>query len=576
MPHGEHRDSDPGNDAQSGDNRLLRSAARTWKRWPGEPWPILVPLAVAQWAAVAVFALVVRHNGWLFYQGGDQTFYYTDSWALSHAHIPESEIGFAWSYLISPLALAVGPSYLSALPVLVVLQTVLLLPLALYCVYAIAARVGDRHLGYLAAGLWVAGPFLVIPMFIQRYHGKYVENFLPQAFGLTGLADFPSLVCLLLAALFCLRAIEREDPVDGIVAGLAAGFAIGIKPANALFLAGPILAFPAARRLREGLGFAAALLPGLLALALWKYRGLGHLPLITPTPQAMAAGHEPAVPVGSTLSRYLTLDWGRLRENLVQLREFLPAAPVLAVLPIAGLVGAVRRSAPQALLLLGWVGAYILVKGTSDQANIEGGTLVRLFLPGLPPLVIFTALVPLLWRERWRGRLPSRRVGNRALLASAAVFGLVPVLLFLVLSPLRERTTVKYFAENVFVPVDTGFTVSVGRGGGGELVTWRGASASSTHAFYRVFRVRPVRPAPDPTLAPVRDGIRCLAVAHRRANDCRLEMNAIGESRTTSFVDHPPAGPWVYRVGLVANWLDDPTLGDLTLLSAPGLLPAQH
>jgi hypothetical protein len=53
-------------------------------------------------------------------------------------------------------------------------------------------------------------------------------------------------------------------------------------------------------------------------------------------------------------------------------------------------------------------------------------------------------------------------------------------------------------------------------------------------------------------------------------------MTPIGESRTTSFVDHPPAGAWIYRVGLVANWLDDSSLGDLILLSAPGRLAAQH
>jgi hypothetical protein len=522
--------------------------------------------------------VVVRHNGWLFYQGGDETFYYTGSWVIAHAHIPESEIGFAWSYLISPLALVAGPSYLSALPVLVVLQTVVLLPLALYCVYAITARIGGRELGYLAAGLWVATPLVVIPMFVQRYHGKYVENFLPQAFGLTGLADFPSLVCLLVAALFCLRALEREDAVDGVIAGLAAGFAIGIKPANALFLAGPILAFPAARRFREALGFAVALLPGVLALALWKYRGLGHLPLITPTPKAMAAGQELAPPLGNTLSRYLDFDWSRLRENFVQLREVFPAAPLLAALPLAGLIGGLRRSAPKALLLLGWVGPFILVKGTSDQASIEGGTLLRLFLPGFPPLLIFAALIPLLLGAPRPGA-QSRGVGRRTLGACAAVFGLVPVVLFLAFSPLHARTAVKYFPENVMVPVDTGFTVDVSRAAAGERVTWRGASASSTHAFYRVFRVRPVRPAPDPTLPPDRDGIRCLARAPRsrdRASDCRLEMNVIGESRTTSFVDHPPAGPWVYRVGVVANWLDDPELGDLFLLSAPGRLAAQH
>jgi hypothetical protein len=542
----------------------------------GEPWIVLAPLALAQCAAVAAFALVVRHNGWLFYQGGDETFYYTGSWVISHAHIPESEIGFAWSYLLSPLALIVGPSYLTALPVLVVLQTVLLLPLALYCVYAIAARVGDRLLGYAAAALWVAGPFVAIPLFAQRYHGKYVENFLPQAFGLTGLADFPSVVCLLVAALFCLRALDRRDPADGVVAGLATGFAIGLKPANALFLAGPVLAFAVARRLRESVGFALALAPALLALALWKYRGLGHLPLITPTPKAMAAGRELAVPVGSTLSRYLNFDWSRLKDNVVQLHEFLPALPVLAALPVAGLIGALRRSPPKALLLLGWVGAFILVKGTSDQASIEGGTLLRLFLPGFPPLLIFTALIPLLWRDRLPESISSRRVGRRTLLAAALVFGVLPVVLFAALSPLRDRTAVKYFSENVMVPVDHGFTVTVGRGGGGELVRWRGASTSVTRAFYRVFRVRPVQPAPDPTLPPASDGIRCLVVGRHRANDCRLEMDPIGVSRTTSFVDHPPAGPWIYRVGLVANWRNEAGLGDLMLLSAPGRLPPQH
>ena len=548
-----------------------------WRSRLGEPWLFLVPLVVAQWAAVAVFALVVRHNGWVFFQGGDETSYYTDSWVISHAHIPESEIGFAWSYLLAPLALIVGPNYLTALPVLVVAQTVVLLPVALYCMYAIAARIGGRRLGYAAASLWVAGPFLVIPLFVARYHGRYVENFLPQAFGLTGLADFPSVVCLLVSALLCLRALERADPVDGVAAGLAAGFAVGLKPANSLFLAGPFLAFLAARRPREGLSFAAALLPALVALALWKYRGLGHLPLITPTPQALAAGRELALPVGGgTLSRYLNLDWGRLKDNVVQLREFLPVFPVLLALPVAGLAGVVRRSLPAALLLLGWLGAFILVKGSSDEASIESGTLLRLFLPALPVFVIFTALIPLLWRGRPPAPPGSPAVGRLLLAGAAAVFGLFPVLLLLALSPLHDRTAVKYFAENVFVPVDNSFTVSVARGGGGELVRWRGASTSNTHAFYRVFRVRPEKPAPDPTLPAGRDGIRCLRTGRARASDCRLEMTPIGVSRTTTFVDHPPAGPWVYRVGLVSNWLDDSSLGDLMLLSGPGRLAAQH
>src|SRR5437588_10703592 len=102
-----------------------------------EPWAVLVPIVVAQWIALVVFALVVRHNGWLFYQGGDQTVFYTDGWALGHGHVPEAEIGYGWSYLLSPIAALFGANILSALPAIVLLQTVVLLPIAIVCVYGI-------------------------------------------------------------------------------------------------------------------------------------------------------------------------------------------------------------------------------------------------------------------------------------------------------------------------------------------------------------------------------------------------------------------------------------------------------
>ena len=33
--------------------------------------------------------------------------------------------------------------------------------------------------------------------------------------------------------------------------------------------------------------------------------------------------------------------------------------------------------------------------------------------------------------------------------------------------------------------------------------------------------------------------------------------------------DHPPPGDWTYRIGLAANWLNDPTRGDVLLISEP-------
>ena len=58
--------------------------ARLPRRLPREPWSVLVPLVLLQWLALAAFVGTVRHNGWLFYQGGDETFFYTSSWSIAH------------------------------------------------------------------------------------------------------------------------------------------------------------------------------------------------------------------------------------------------------------------------------------------------------------------------------------------------------------------------------------------------------------------------------------------------------------------------------------------------------------
>ena len=45
-------------------------------------------LVVVQWLAILAFALTVRHNGWLYYQGGDQLWHYTTASFLSGGDLP--------------------------------------------------------------------------------------------------------------------------------------------------------------------------------------------------------------------------------------------------------------------------------------------------------------------------------------------------------------------------------------------------------------------------------------------------------------------------------------------------------
>ena len=297
----------------------------------------LVPLVLAQWAAVGVFVAAVRHNGWLFYHGGDETFFYTDAWSLADGHIPESEIGWGLSYLLAPLARIAGPSFPAALPAIIIVQTVVMLLVALLCVYAIGARIAGPLCGDVSAGVWIAAPFVVIPLFDARYHATYVEQFLPQSLGLTGLGDFPSTVRLLLAALVCVWAIDGGDPADAALAGILAGFAFAIKPANALFLAGRC-----SRCRPHG------------ASASWASSRSRCYP---PSPRSLSGSTA-----GSVISRSCdnadrdrgrrrraciafdfalrAADWSRLRDNYTELHDVLPIAPVLFALPLLGIAAA--------------------------------------------------------------------------------------------------------------------------------------------------------------------------------------------------------------------------------------------
>ena len=68
-------------------------------------------------------------------------------------------VGYLWPFVLAPLAFLAGPDFLDGLPVIVLLQVLVLGPIALLCAYFIAARIGGRLLGYFAAAAWIAAPF---------------------------------------------------------------------------------------------------------------------------------------------------------------------------------------------------------------------------------------------------------------------------------------------------------------------------------------------------------------------------------------------------------------------------------
>ncbi len=545
-----------------------------------EPWIVLAPLLLLQWALVPLFAAAVQHNGWLFYHGGDETWYWSTSWTLSQGHLPETAVGYGWSYLLVPFAWLTGPNFLAGLPGVIALQVLVFLPLGTLAIYGAGARLGGRMVGYASALFWVLAPVASIPLFAQNYHDRWVGQFLPQVFGLTGLSEFPSTVAVVVGAYFVLRAMDDGGWVDAGAAGLATGFAVGVKPSNLLFVGAPIVGLALARRWRTLLPFALALAPALLTLALWKQRGLGSVPAISaPEPLRLAAGtflgDLPATPSG--FGRYLNLDWDQLQHNFDGIQEFFWSARFLEWLPVAGALAVARRSVPKAAFLGAWLGAYVLVKGSSPVASVENGSFWRLLMPAFPAFCLLVGAIPLLvprrgprLAERWPAALRRLRP-SRWLAVPVVVLAVVPLVIAATFSSPKPPLAAKFFAENTYLPLTGEVRVRVAPdAGGGQRIAWTSPSAERTRVFFRVFRSRITAPASqgDPSLPYAHQGLRCLPPSFG-PTDCRIEMDLIGTTRAHEWRDVPKPGRWTYRVGLAANWIDDPSFGDTLMLSPP-------
>ena len=86
-------------DAAAGRLRRARELATAIR-----PLYVLAVLLVVQWVAVLALALTVRHNGWLYYAGGDQLWHYSGAYLLAHGHLPPAYVGYGWSLMLLPLS----------------------------------------------------------------------------------------------------------------------------------------------------------------------------------------------------------------------------------------------------------------------------------------------------------------------------------------------------------------------------------------------------------------------------------------------------------------------------------------
>ena len=528
-------------------------------------------LLLAQWLSVGIVASIARHNGVYYYTGGDSTWYYTNAWVLAHGHIPLGYISYGYPSLLAPIARFAGPNMLSGLPFVMVLNLLVLWPVALLCVYGIAKAIGGRGFAYLAMLGWIAFPIASIPYFYEGYHQRYVDQALPSALGLVATGDFPALVSLLVAAYFALKAVVEHNPKAALMAGLAAGLAATVKPANLIFLPAPLVALAVARRPKELMLLCAGLVPALAGLALWKYRGLGYVPAFSQPTATIASGLFAPPPVGGLrLGEYFRVDWSHLWLNMLQLREYTWSLRMVTWTVVAAVIALLRRSAAVGLLIGGWLVSFIVLKASAPGVNVADGSFFRYMVPAFPAyflgLASIALLVPvfggtLIAKGRSEGYWPGGTRSWVALFAVAAVATAAPIIAIAAFHPLTAPTAAQVPTTDQYVPAGT-FPVSALLNGDGSVsLAWPAQSAHGTRVSYLVFRT-----SGDHLDCPLRPHAASPCTYYTDPEHGKLVP--LAHTSTPSFRDHPPPQQWVYRVAATVSPSRRDHGGDFLLLSA--------
>ncbi len=510
-----------------------------------QPWNVLLPLVLVQWLLLLLLTHRIVHNGWLFSQDGSAASSYSTAWSLAHGHIPPALVDYGWPLLTAPIAGITGVAFLDGLPALVLLQTLVLLPIALLAAYGVASRIGGRLLGCVTAAAWVVVPYAVHPLFASGYHPLYVQELLPQSLGLTGLGGFPALVCVLVAAYFALTSIDTADPVHAALGGLFAGFAIALDPGNVLFLAAPAVGYALARRWPAALVFGVALLPALATVTLWQYRGLGHVPHI-----------------------HAQVDLHQLESLRVGFRDVFYSDRLVEVPFVAGAIALGRRSWIKSAFVSAWFLSYVLVRGSAAGTTVGSGSWFAAFMPAFPAfLIAFCSLLLLVPRLGQRlAAAPAmhdpRRLDwrDRRIVAVGIALALLPIVVVAALPVQKTPSLVTYPDDRVLVPVDDALLPQASGGQAAVQLTWPRMQPDGAASFYTILR----------SPGNGSGGITCDTGSG--AARCVLVMQRLAGSTVNSYLDSDPVVPpgrWTYRIGLSANWHADVNAGGLLAVSPP-------
>jgi hypothetical protein len=238
------------------------------------------------------------------------------------------------------------------------------------------------------------------------------------------------------------------------------------------------------------------------------------------------------------------------------------AMKVGMVLVLAGLVALLARSRRGLLLIGSWFVVYLLAKGTYIPASIDDASFWRILMPSFPAYAILVAAVVLLVPGV---RIPpadaEQRVTRRRLTivtaAAFAVFAVLPLGVLAAVPRLHDQGALALRTPDTLIPVSRSLGLRATASGAGVRLTWNESRPATAGGFYHVLRTKRS------------SDVGCAGRVNGSADNCVLYGLSIATTRAKTFTDRPGAGTWTYRVAVAANWLDDPKLGDLYVLSTP-------
>jgi hypothetical protein len=209
-----------------------------------------------------------------------------------------------------------------------------------------------------------------------------------------------------------------------------------------------------------------------------------------------------------------------------------------------------------------WFIAYLLTKGTYLYASVEDASFWRIMMPAFPAYLILAASAVLLVpgvRARPPEPVPAPRSRRFAIAVgtAAAAFMIVPLAVVAATPRLHDAGHQAVRLGDNLIPVSSVGLQAAGQGNAVSL-SWRPQAPAGSSVFYQVLRTE------NPG-----GGVFCAGRSAPASDDCELIVKMATATGAPHVVDHPGRGSWEYRIGVAANWLDDPSLGDVYVVSPP-------